>query len=79
MKLWSRRDGSLLSSFVSPEGPISGIFLKESLKYLLYSARSGKVKRLDILENNSFKGHFFSDDSCSSKQKEQKKLALNFY
>ena len=34
---------------------VSGIFLKESLRYLLYSARSGKVKRLNILEDNSLK------------------------
>ena len=55
IKLWSRKNGSLLASYKSPEGPVSGIFLKESLRYLLYSARSGKVKRLDILEDNSLK------------------------
>ena len=55
IKLWSRKNGSLLASYKSPEGPVSGIFLKESLRYLLYSARSGRVKRLDILEDNSLK------------------------
>lgn len=55
IKVWSRKNGSLLNTYNSPEGPISGIFLKESLKYLLFSARSGKVKRLDILADQSLK------------------------
>lgn len=51
IKLWNRSNGTLLSSYVSEEGPISGIHLNESSKYILFSARSGKVKKLKISQD----------------------------
>ena len=31
------------------EGPISGLYINESMNFILFSARSGKVKKLDIV------------------------------
>ena len=51
IKMWNRQTGQILASYISPEGPISGIHLNESSQYLLFSARSGKVKKLKICPN----------------------------
>lgn len=50
IKLWNRKNGTLLASYVTEEGPISGIHLNESNKHILFSARSGKVKKLLITQ-----------------------------
>ena len=53
LKLWNRKTGNLLDTYVSPEGPVSGIYLNESSNSILFSARSGKVKKLMIKDLSS--------------------------
>ena len=53
IKLWNRHNGNICSSHFSPDGPISGIYLCEAESaYILYSTRSGHVRKLIIDKEN---------------------------
>jgi WD40 repeat protein len=48
IRLWCRKSGKNLAFFSGSEGAISGIHLNQNEKCVLFSGRSGKVKKLWI-------------------------------
>lgn len=48
IKLWCRDSGKLLHQYVSKDGPISGLYLNEASNVVLFSARAGKVRKLQL-------------------------------
>ena len=48
IKLWCRNSGKILHEFASEDGPVSGLYLNEALNCVLFSARAGKVRKLQL-------------------------------
>ena len=46
IRLWNRQNGICIDVFQSIEGPISGIYINEAEHFVLFSALSGKIKKL---------------------------------
>ena len=54
VRLWKRSNGQQLSVFKSTNGPVSGIHLNESQKYVLLCTISGFIKKLHLKNDTKF-------------------------